>query len=51
MIPKETKDWLEKYNKGDLQECTWEEIKGALDASGRRCPLADEHSTENVKGA
>jgi len=49
MIPKETKDWLKEHNKGDLQECTWEELKEALAASGRGCPLADEHSSREYK--
>ena len=41
MIPQETLDWLREHGKGDLQECNWEEIKEALVASGRSCPLAD----------
>jgi len=42
MIPKETQDWLLSHNKGDLQECSWDEIREALKASGRCCPIADQ---------
>ena len=41
MIPQETLDWLKAHGKGDLQECTWEEIRDALAAAGRTCPLAE----------
>ena len=42
MIPKGTQDWLLKHNKGDLQECTWDEIREALQASSRGCPIAEQ---------
>jgi len=47
MIPQETQAWLLSHNKSDLQECTWEELKEALKASGRGCPLAEQY--EEVK--
>jgi len=46
MIPKGTQDWLLKHNKGDLQECTWDEIREALKASSRGCPIADQYREE-----
>ena len=46
MIPKETQDWLLNHNKGDLQECTWDEIREALKASGRGCLIAEQLEKE-----
>ena len=46
MIPKGTQDWLLKQNKGDLQECTWDEIREALKASSRGCPIAEQLEKE-----
>ena len=37
MIPLEITQWLKEHNKGDLQECSWEEIEQALKATGRTC--------------
>ena len=42
MILKGTQAWLLKHNKGDLQECTWDEIREALKASGRGCPITEQ---------
>ena len=42
MIPKEIQDWLAEHNKGDLQECDWNEIREALTKAGYgSCPLVD----------
>ena len=46
MIPKETQAWLRKHKKGDLQECTWDEIREALKASSRGCPIAEQLEKE-----
>ncbi len=41
MIPPEIAKWLDTQSKGDLQECTWEEIRQALKIIGRECPIAE----------
>lgn len=33
--------WLRKHNKGDLHECTWEEILECMKACGYTCPMAE----------
>jgi len=35
------KEWLEKHNKGDLQECTWGKIREALHYAGKSCPIIE----------
>ena len=47
MLPKETQNWLVSHHKGDLQECTWDEIREALKASGRGCPIADQYEEKD----
>ncbi len=41
MIPTEITRWLEEHGKGDLFECTWEEIKEAMTAANMNCPIAE----------
>jgi len=41
MIPEGIKRWLKDHGKGDLQECTFEEIQEALKCIGRSCPIAE----------
>ena len=48
MLPPAVKRWLEEHNKGDLQECTWEELNDALASAGISCPLAERSKIGSV---